>query len=229
MKAILARFIVPCVLLACVAGPLAARAQELFTENTFSQIKILNVIGMPVMLSNPRLTTDFGRRLSKIGIDISFPGTAPSSLELAVVLFSASGEVKSWESWAMGSAQCQAKNPMGGATPGHYSQVVKADPDLGDSLVIFVVKADTATGVLAVPVNADINPNSVLLAQAATAPATQAKSLLHEPALYCGPEFCNECADRAISMCGSRGVKQFQCVVSTCSCGFTCCQTQDSC
>lgn len=208
-------------------------APELYTNNSLVTVSASQVFGMPAALTNPTVVTDFGRDVSKISFDLRVPNSTTHAVQVLVLVFDMTGEVKGGESWPIGGQACATSPSPGAVAPvssGKYTQVLGHQLKPADHVVVLVSRVVADGNTYEAPVKEFVDPSVALTARVVARPtASFTGSSLPVPELYCGPDFCDGCAITAVNMCGAKGVKSFQCVVSTCSCAFTCCQSPSSC
>src|ERR1035438_7592687 len=92
-------------------------APDLYTKNSLVTVEVSQVIGMPVTLSNPNVVTDFGRDISKVSFDLRVLDPTTEAVQIQVVIFDMTGEVKGGESWPIGGRSCAKPAKLGEITP----------------------------------------------------------------------------------------------------------------
>jgi len=230
------------VLVSCIIASLSvipclgqASSTDVFLENPQVAVKVSNAIGMPVTVLKANVFTDFGRGISKVSFDLKGFDNTTRAVHVFALIFSPTGEIKGGESWPIGSSSCsvtaKAAEPSAIAVS-HHSQVLQHQLEPNAQLLLTVSKTVTDGTIYEVPLKEIPDPSASLTVRIRPPGELSSRptgSPLTAPNLLCGPDFCPYCADTAVSVCGDRGVKSFFCSISTCTCSFTCCQSQSSC
>ena len=180
-----------------------------FSSNPNVKVSVVNPSGLPLRLSDVAVETDFGRGISRVLFTVQAENSVVRSFSVLAVIRSIDGLIKGGESWIIGSDCAGTSDKLNG----RYSQVLRHDLWAQDEVVISASEVITPTNRYRYDWNGDADSN----------PTASISVLAGARDHICGPDCCDWCVERAQLLCGSRGVKSFNCGIgSTCTCSLTC-------
>jgi hypothetical protein len=206
--------------LGAVIGTLLALVVPFFAQSNNVPIPLapevktlaLSTPNMPIQLLGTAMQADYGRGLFSLHFTIANSGSQTvKSVNLLLLALSADNQIKGGETFRIGDLVPGDRRAI--STP-----LASKFEAAGDHAIISVIRLTGESDDRSVAVK------DVLDAVATNRTSTDNASVrtAAAPEFLCNPEFCRDCKEMAVEVCGSRGVKSVSCALNTCSCSFTC-------
>lgn len=197
-------------------------AQTNKEESTFVRADSVNVRSaqlenVPVEIRDGVLESDYGINSSRLTFSVANKSTQPLE-QVKVGAFFVQNDI------IVGGQISCAKAPLKANETRKFSVPVAGTFSEPTTVILIVQHAATATKLFNVSgksIRKTLETSGASLRFAAEESKFH-KNLAVAPDYLCDPTFCSECKDMAVEVCGSRGVSQFTCGLSNCTCSFTC-------
>lgn len=198
-------------------GAQTNKEESTFVRADSVSVRSAHLENVPVEIRNGVLESDYGINSSRLTFLVANKSIQPLE-QVKVGAFFVQNDL------IVGGQISCAKATLKASETRNFSVPVTGTFREPTTVILIVQHAATATKLFNVPgksIRKTLETSGASLRVAAEESELH-KNLAVIPDYLCNPTFCSECKDMAVEICGSRGVSQFSCGLSTCTCSFTC-------